>query len=288
MMRRLLREPLMHFAALGAAIFVAYGLIAQPAADNAEILITTDRIASLDAQFSAMHGGRPPTDAERLGLIDVYVRDEMLYREGLALGLDRDDPVVRNRVRQKADTLSEDALSAEPTDADLQAYLKAHQREFDIPGRLSFEQVYFGPVSHREPYGERTTAALTALSRGASPQIVGDRTMLPSTMTRVLPTEIRARFGDGFEQQLAQITDDRWHGPLVTTYGAHLVRVIWREPPTRATLANARDVVAREWTRATTARMKEDFYRKLAARYRVRIESASPVKELATAASLRR
>jgi hypothetical protein len=288
MTRRLLREPLVHFAALGAAIFVLYGLIARPVADNAEILVTADRLASLDAQFERMHGGRPPSDAERRGLIDAYVRDEMLYREGLALGLDRDDPVVRNRVRQKADILSEDALSAEPSDADLQAYLEAHQRELDIPGRISFEQVYFDPAAHREPSDARSAAALRALARGASPRRVGDRTMLPATMTRVLPTEIRARFGSGFEQQLAKITDGRWHGPIVTPYGAHLVRVIGREPPVRATLANARDVVAREWARATTARLKEDFYRTLATRYRVRNERGGPVEALASAEALRR
>jgi hypothetical protein len=99
----------------------------------------------------------------------------------------------------------------------------------------------------------------------------------------VMPTEILARFGEAFEQQLAQIADDHWHGPVVTTYGAHLVRVTWREPPTRATLANARDVLAREWSRAHAAQMKEAFYRTLATRYTVQIESADPVKRIATA-----
>jgi PPIC-type PPIASE domain len=283
MIRKLVREPLLHFAALGAAIFVAYSLIAVPTVDNAEIVVTADRIASLSAQFSAMHGGRPATNAELRGLIDAYVRDEMLYREGLALGLDRDDPVVRNRVRQKADILSGDALNAEPTDADLQAYLDAHQRDFDIPGRVTFEQVYFDPARHREPIDEIAAAALKALARGESPRTLGDRTMLPSTMTRVLPTEIRVRFGEAFEKQLAQITDDHWYGPVVTTYGAHLVRVTWREPPTRATLANARDFVTREWSRAHAAQMKEAFYRTLATRYTVQIESAAPVEQVATA-----
>jgi PPIC-type PPIASE domain len=283
MIRKLVREPLVHFAALGAAIFVAYGLLAVPPVDNSEIVVTADRIASLNAQFSAMHGGRPPTDAELRGLIDAYVRDEMLYREGLALGLDRDDPVVRNRVRQKADILSGDAFSAEPTDADLEAYLEAHQRDFDIPGRVSFEQVYVDPARHREPLGEIAAGALKGLAHGALPQTLGDRTMLPSTMTRVLPTEILARFGEDFERQLGQIADNQWHGPVVTTYGAHLVRVTWREPPTRATLANARNVVTREWSRAHAAQMKEPFYRTLATRYTVQIESADPVKQVATA-----
>ena len=133
MIRRLLREPLLHFALLGAAIFAAYRLIAPPATDASEIVITADRIASITAQFSASHGGRPPHEDELRAAVDAYVRDEMLYREGLALGLDRDDPVVRNRIRQKADLLSEDALTSVPSDRDLEAYLSAHQAEFDLP-----------------------------------------------------------------------------------------------------------------------------------------------------------
>jgi hydrogenase/urease accessory protein HupE len=106
----------------------------------------------------------------------------MLYREGLALGLDRDDPVVRNRVRQKADLLSADALAAEPTDADLQAYLEIHQREFDIPGRVSFEQVYFDPDKHAIEHV--IDVARDALAHGRSPKIVGDGT---TQVARLLP-----------------------------------------------------------------------------------------------------
>jgi hypothetical protein len=288
MIQKLLREPLVHFAALGAAVFIAYGLVAPPAVENSEIIVSADRIASLTAQFSTMYGGRPPTEAERRRLIDAYVRDEMLYREGLALGLDRDDPVVRNRVRQKADILSGDALSAEPTDADLQAYLDAHQREFDIAGRVSFEQVYFDPARHSEPLDELAARGLGQLTRGAPPQTLGDRTMLPFAMTQVMPGEIAARFGEAFEQELTQFVDDRWHGPVVTTYGAHLVRVTGREPPTRATLANARDVLVREWSRAHVERMKEQFYRQLATRYRVRIESTARVEQIADAKRVNR
>ena len=118
-------------------IFGAYRLIAPPVSDAAEIMITADRIASITAQFSASHGGRPPRENELQGAVDAYVRDEMLYREGLALGLDRDDPVVRNRIRQKAELLSEDALTSVPTDRDLEAYLAEHQAEFDLPARVS-------------------------------------------------------------------------------------------------------------------------------------------------------
>ena len=206
MIRRLLREPLLHFALLGAAIFGAYRLIAPPVSDASEIVITADRIASITAQFSASHGGRPPT-RRSCAAVDAYVRDEMLYREGLALGLDRDDPVVRNRIRQKADLLSEDALTSEPSDRDLEAYLAAHQAEFDIPGRVSFQQIYIDPGRHR---GDDLTMVVTsvrqALTLGRQPGTLGDRTLLPATMTEALPHDIEAAFGNDFDRQLAQST----------------------------------------------------------------------------------
>ena len=274
MIRRLLREPLLHFALLGAAIFGAYRLMARPVSDASEIVITADRIASITAQFSASHGGRPPYEDELRGAVDAYVRDEMLYREGLALGLDRDDPVVRNRVRQKTELLSEDALTSEPSDRDLEAYLAAHQAEFDIPGRVSFQQIYIDPGRHR---GDDLTTIVTsirqALTLGRQPGTLGDRTLLPATMTEALPHEVEAAFGNDFTRQLAAIDGEVWQGPLTTSYGLHLVRITHRGEPTRATLADARDVVAREWSRAQTAKLKEQFYRMLAGRYTVRVEA---------------
>jgi hypothetical protein len=270
--RRLLREPLLQFALLGAAIFGAYRLIAPPASDASEIVITADRIASITAQFSASHGGRPPREEELRAAVDAYVRDEMLYREGLALGLDRDDPVVRNRIRQKAELLSEDALTSVPSDRDLEAYLAAHRAEFDLPAPVSFQQIYIDPGRHR---GDDLTVVIAnvrqALKLGRQPGTLGDRTLLPATMTEALPHDVEAAFGNDFAKQLAAIDGDGWQGPLMTSYGLHLVRIIHRGEPTRATLADARDVVTREWSRAQTAKLKERFYEMLARRYTVRV-----------------
>src|SRR4029453_7379784 len=128
---------------------------------------------------------------------------------------------VRARVRQKAEILSADALAAEPTEADLQAYLEAHRQGFDVPGRVSFERVYLDPARHREALEVVSARARTALAGGRAPDTVGDRTMLPATMTQVMPTEIRARFGEAFERQLASIREAGWQGPLTTPFGAH-------------------------------------------------------------------
>jgi len=280
--RRLLREPLLHFALLGAAIFGGYRLIAPPAADVSAIVITSDRIASISAQFSALHGGRPPHEEELRAAVDAYVRDEMLYREGLALGLDQDDPVVRNRIRQKAELLSEDALTSEPSDRDLEAYLAAHQAEFDIPGRVSFQQIYIDPGRHRgEDLATIVASIRQALTLGRPPLTLGDRTLLPATMTEALPHEIDATFGHDFTRQLAAIDGEVWQGPFTTGYGLHLVRITHRGEPTRATLADARDLVAREWSRAQTGKMKEQFYKVLAERYTVRVEADANVPRTA-------
>lgn len=280
MIARLAREPLVHFAVLGAAIFTAYRILAPAATNDAEIVVSADRIAALGAQFSGMHNGRPPNQAELSGLIRSYVRDEMLYRDGIALGLDRDDTVVRNRVLQKAEMLRSDALSVEPSDADLQAYLDAHRSDFDIPGRVSFDQVYFDPAKHLDDAGAVMARTREALTSGGSPENAGDRTLLPSTMSRVLPTDIAAQFGDAFAKAVGEVQGPGWQGPFTTPFGAHLVRITWRGEPTPATLENARAVVTREWSRAHTVAMKERFYRELAKRYTVRVEARPEVAQL--------
>ncbi len=282
MTRRLLREPLLHFALLGAAIFGAYRLVTPPALDASEIVITADRIASITAQFSASHGGRPPDEDELRRAIDAYVRDEMLYREGLALGLDRDDPVVRNRIRQKAEFLSQDALASVPSDRELDAYLAEHRAEFDLPARVSFQQIYIDPGRHRDDdLTMVVTSVRRALTLGRQPGTLGDRTLLPATMTEVLPQDVEAAFGNDFGKQLAALDGDGWQGPLMTSYGLHLVRITHRGESTRATLADARDVVTREWSRAQDAKLKEQLYQMLARRYTVRMAADANVTRTA-------
>jgi hypothetical protein len=279
--RRLLREPLLHFALLGAALFGAYRLVAPAEHDAAEIVITADRMASITAQFSASHGGRPPREVELRAALDAYVRDEMLYREGLALGLDRDDPVVRNRIRQKTELLSDDALTSTPSERDLEAYLAAHQSDFDIPARVSFQQVYIDPGRHRTDLNVFVASVRQELVHGRQVDALGDHTLLPETMTEALSREVEAVFGSDFARQLMAIDSDGWYGPLTTSYGLHLVRITHRGEPTHATLADARDVITREWSRAHTSKLKEEFYRTLARRYTIRIESDGRVARTA-------
>ena len=143
-MKRLLREPLLHFLLLGAGLFVAYGLRPHPGRDEAagRIVVTQGQIENLADGF-ARAWQRPPTSEELAGLIRDHVREEVYCREAIALGLDKDDTVIRRRLRQKLEFVSEDlAGDAEPTDGDLRAYFAAHQDAFRVLGRVPpFEEV---------------------------------------------------------------------------------------------------------------------------------------------------
>jgi len=269
MMNRVVREPLLHFALLGGMLFGVYRLVSPAQPDTSRILISSEQIASVAAQFRGAWQ-RPPTHEELDRLVEARVRDEVLYREGLALGLDRDDPVVMNRVKQKMEVLSEDALTAEPTDAELQAYLDAHQQQFALPASTSFQQVYFNPSRRGSSLDSSVRRAHTILESGGF--VVGDRTMLPAQLERAVPADIDATFGATFEAAVRSLPIGTWSEPVRSSFGYHLVRVTARTDSTIPTLADARDVVAREWLRAHAVEARERLYQSLRARYSVAIE----------------
>ena len=202
------------------------------------------------------------------------MREEVFYREGLALGLDRDDLVVRNRVKQKMEVLSEDAMAADPSEADLQKYLNEHRDAFAIPAALSFEQVYFDPDRRGDQLQRDVRQSLAVLRGGRDAVAFGDRTLLPPRMERALPADITAVFGDAFEKAVRDMSPGTWSGPLRSSFGYHLVRVTWKGEPVVPALADAHDVVLREWTRAHTVDAREQFYRSLRTRYTVTIAPA--------------
>src|SRR3954469_21289097 len=141
-MRTLLGEPMLHFLLIGIALFGAYRWVSPGDSSGRRIVITQGVVDDLVTQHVAVNG-REPTARELNHLIETYVHDEILYREGVKLGLERDDIVVKRRVRQKIEMIAEeDASTRAPTDADLSAYLAANQARFVQPAIVTFEQVF--------------------------------------------------------------------------------------------------------------------------------------------------
>ena len=163
---RLLREPLLHFFLLGAALFALYGWlnVGGPGAAN-EIVVSRGQVTSLRAQFERVWQ-RSPTAEEMRGLIDSWVREEIYYREGLAMGLDRDDPVVRRRIGQKVQFIIDGAIPPPPTDAQLQAWLDSHAAKYRSEGRYTVRAgVFRARPSWRAPAARPGRGARRARAR---------------------------------------------------------------------------------------------------------------------------
>jgi hypothetical protein len=270
---RILREPLLHFLLLGLALFACFGRVAPDDDDKRSIVVSQAEVDLLVTQFKATWN-RPPSAAELDGLVESYVRDEILYREGVALGLDRDDAVIKRRVRQKLDVMLEESVAQQPaTDADLQAYLDANPAAFRKPALVSFDQIYFGSDAATP---QRLEQARAVLARGADPASLGQPTLLPAHQD-AMPLDLVARdFGEAFAGQLAQSPVHEWAGPLTSGFGMHLVRVSAFEQPQLPALAEVRDVVAREWENERRQKAHADALARLRSQYNVEIQVVLP------------
>ncbi|QUL37684.1 peptidyl-prolyl cis-trans isomerase [Erythrobacter sp. JK5] len=255
------REPLVHFLVGGALLFVLFAWTGGNAVDPSSRLIAVDRAqqAQLALQFERTMS-RPPTDAEIDAAIAQFVRDEVLYREALRLGLDRGDAVVRRRLVAKMDmTASAAAETAVPEEPTLRAYFKENRARYSGATSVSFDQLYF----------KSEAAARRALATGV---VAGDPISLPARMEAAAPGEIEARFGETFTRALAGIAaNGEWAGPIRSGFGWHIARVSAREgvEPDFETLAPR---IANDWRSAQIAERKRRAYQVLREGYRVEID----------------
>lgn len=277
MPRRLLREPLVHFAALSLVIFAAYAVFAPPAqqAPVGSIVVSSGKIEQMAAIF-ARTWQRPPSPEELKGLIDDYVTEEIYVREALALGLDTDDTVIRRRLRQKMEFMtSADVDALTPTDADLQTYLDTHPDAFSEAPQVGFQQVYLNPDRHPETMDQDAAALLAALRADpeADTSVLGDASLLPYELPLTSIGSIDRIFGPDIAASVAQAEPGVWTGPVASPYGLHLIRVTTKSPGRLPALAEIRDVVLREWSNAKRQDLEAARLADLLGRYDVRIDA---------------
>jgi hypothetical protein len=275
-MRRFLREPLLHFLVIGIGLFVLYNLLrGGDTGAPRDIVVTEARVEAL-AQSFATTWMRPPTAQEIRGLVDDYIAEEIYYREAIAMGLDQDDIVIRRRLRQKMEFISEDAAaSAEPTDAELQAYLAKHPEKFLSPASLTFRQVYFSTEKRGDlarPQAEQLLGELQAGRGPADVAAAGDPTLLPPDMQSASPQSIANTFGSDFAAQVEEAPMGQWSGPLQSGFGLHLVRVDERVAGALPAFDQIRPIVLREYQSEQRTRSNKAFLDSLRAKYDIRIE----------------
>jgi hypothetical protein len=274
--KRTMREPLVHFLLIGAGLFLLFRFTNGPTGDQQNrIVITPGQVEQMEARFTRTWM-RQPTKQEMAGLIESHVRDEVYYREAMAMGLDRDDRTIRQRMRMKLEFLLEDLSAvADPGDDVLTAYLQKHQGKFQVETQVSFRQVYLNPDKHQDMESDAKNM-LARLKRGAAPESVGDSTLLQNQYRLATQSDIEGQFGEPFARQLVALAPGAWTGPIYSGLGGHLVKVTERVGGRLPELAEIRSQVEREYLAQRRQELKDMAYRKLRENYEVVIQSPSP------------
>ena len=275
-MKKLLKDPLLHFLLIGAALFLAFGLIKSPEGiEENRIIITSGDIEALQANF-ARTWQRPPTESEVSGLIEERVRDEIAYREAVAMGLDQGDSVIRRRLRMKMELIVEDVAGfSPPTDEDLETYLAEYRESFRQQPQVSFIHVYLNSDKRGasvEDDAREILARLSAAGIDADPESYGDPSMLPKELPLYYIKDIGRLFGVDFSRQILEVKPGAWTGPVWSSYGLHLVYVRERIEGRDPKLDEVRKEVEREWSALRRKEFKQATYKKLRERYTVTIE----------------
>jgi hypothetical protein len=274
MLSRLLREPLLHFLLVGGLMFAVFGRGSSDAGGaDRQVLVSGADIDRLVAAFSRTWH-RPPDPNELQAQIQDYIREEVLYRSALQLGLDKDDSIIRRRLRQKMEFLFEDTVSP-PQEAELRAYFRSHIEKFRTAPLISFRQVF---VSTRrgdaaEPDARKILARLVTDAPRAADG--ADSLLLGEVFTRTPLDRIAALLGDDFAGGLAHAAPAHWVGPLRSAYGWHLVLVTAVEPAATPPLEQVRAAVERELFAERRSAAAAAQYEALLAGYKVTVQDRS-------------
>jgi hypothetical protein len=288
-LRAAAREPLLHFLALGAVIFAlnAWREKARPMETSApRIEVTAAVIDRLCAGYERQFGQAP--DAEELrGLVTAHIREEVFCREALALGLDRDDTIVRRRMAQKMEFLTGDLAGvAEPDEAAVREFFEKNAARYARPASVSFRHIYFSKEKRGAKGEAAAREALAALAKGASDEAMGDAFLHGFEFAERESQEISALFGGEFAAQVATLREGEWSGPVESSYGLHLVRVEARGLLQPASLDAVRATVVRDFNEERRNTANREIFEKLRERYQVAVDEAALAKAAAPAKKL--
>ena len=272
---QLAKEPLIQFLLIGACIYGAYAWYGTPTDDTTDntIIVDAARIEAFIGQWQK-RWNRPPTRKELDGVINRFVRENILYRQALAMGLDEDDPVTRRRMAQKLEFLTSDiALFKEPATGELEQYFKDHLAGYRDPDLITFSHVFFDPDRRDESTLVDAARVQAQLEAAGDPDAAtleaGDRFMLQGYFQEASELDVRRQLGSGFAEAVMQLEPRRWHGPVLSGYGVHLVYVYEIRPAPSPVFEDVNQNVLADWQKAQQEKFNADFYENLKSRYDV-------------------
>jgi hypothetical protein len=273
-MVRFLKDPLVHFLVIGACLFAISAWRGESVRAGRERIVVTAEQVTQARDAAAVLQGRPPTAAELAELIEPAVRDEVLYREALALGLDDNDDEVRRRLIEKMSYLTQDLADPAPTsEADLRTFYEALPDRFAVPELVSFDQVFFSPSTRGPALASDAEAGLAALRAGRPAIEVGDRTPLRDAYDGAPHQQVSVLFGAALADALFTLPPGDWSGPFESDFGLHLVRLRSRSERRLPSFDEIRDAVAAEFAAERRREANEAAYRRMRNQYDIVIEA---------------
>ena len=267
------KEPLFHFLIIGALIFVVFSMLNknEPTVSGKMIVVTAADIEQLSNNWSK-RWNRPPTETELKGLVDAYIKEEVYYREALALGLDKNDTILRRRLMQKMQFLTNDlAELSTPDKSELSKYLLDNHEKYQLPAQVSFSHIYFSLQKRGAKTFEDAKNVLYQLNDLSSPDM-GDSFMLSYDFARKTSFEVERLFGAGFAEQLFSLDTNAWQGPIASGYGFHLVRITEKTDPRMPELLSVIDKVRSDLMLERRQKMNKEIYEKFKEQYEIVIE----------------
>ena len=272
-MKKLYKEPLLHFLIIGSLIFVLFSMVNKDAinvSDN-KIVVTAAEIERLSGNWSKKWN-RSPTETELQGLIEFYIKEEVYYREALALGLDQNDTILRRRLMQKMEFLSNDLAELnQPDETELNKYFVDNLDKYKLPARVSFTHIYFSLDKRGAMALEDSKKVLSELNVPRAPER-GDRIMLEYDFVQETPFEVARLFGTGFAEQLFTLETNTWQGPVESGYGLHLVRISEKIDSRMPELASVIDKVRTDLMFEHRKKTNKEIYERFKERYEIVVE----------------
>ncbi len=288
---RLFTEPLIQFLIIGACIYGAYAWFGAPEENFRDTTVHVDS-ARINAFISEWESrwNRPPTREEVDGLIQSYIKEDVLYRQAVVMGLNEDDPITRRRMAQKLEFLTSDlAMMVQPQEGELEQYFSENSELYRAPDRMTFSQVFFDPDSRGNRTLEDAAEALAQLQAAGVPteesMQMGDGFMLQSDFVSVTEAEASRQMGSGFVEAVVKLEPGAWHGPVLSGYGVHLVYMYDYQKSPPAIFEDVQAAVLENWQFEQREKFNADFLENLKARYEIVIDEIPADRILDTSKS---
>ena len=268
-MKKLLREPLVHFLLIGLGLFFIYGL-GNTKPDQNEIIIDDGLINEIVAKWE-LQRNRQPTLEELSGLVNEFIEQEVLYQEALEMNLDHNDEIVKRRLAQKMEFISDGlAESLQPTEDILKKYFEDHKDNYSKDPIYTISHVYFSQDKRSDAYNDAKNALKLVSMEG-----LGDPISLPKTYTDASSFAISRDYGTSFVNSLDTLEIGKWTGPINSGLGVHLVFIKEKKARGLYTFEEVKDKVIVDYNFEASNDFKKELIATLLKGYKINVEIES-------------